>query len=183
MTLHPGTLPFLSTQRLHLHCMDDATLRASLLQPDAFAAHIRSAVPQDWPPRYWDAAAVEWVLARTASAPRDAFVRPWLVMLASTGAAVGTAGFKGPPDHAGMVEVGYGVVQSHWRRGLATEAVGALLTWAWNDQRVQVVQAHTLAQDPASGGVLRKHGFAHTATVQDPDEGAVDRFQLPRAQK
>jgi RimJ/RimL family protein N-acetyltransferase len=45
------------------------------------------------------------------------------------GPLLAEVGFHGPPDPDGWVEVGYRVVSQHRRRGLAEEAVRALLSW------------------------------------------------------
>lgn len=76
-----------------------------------------------------------------------------------------------------MVEIGYSVVASHWRRGIATEAVATMIEWAGRDPRVRGVRGHTLAGDPASGGVLLKNGFTLAATIDDPDDGRLDRYE------
>ena len=44
--------------------------------------------------------------------------------------AVGSMGFKAPPDTTGTVEIGYAVNRSQRGRGYATEMAGALVAWA-----------------------------------------------------
>ncbi len=130
----------------------------------------------DWPPMFWEASSVGWLIARLAEHPHEPFWRPWFISL--EGLIIGTIGFKGPPDAAGgMVEIGYSVVASHWRRGIATEAVATMIEWAGRDPRVRGVRGHTLAGDPASGGVLLKNGFTLAATIDDPDDGRLDRYE------
>jgi RimJ/RimL family protein N-acetyltransferase len=46
------------------------------------------------------------------------------------GLAIGGAGFHGPPDEDGEVEVGYGVIPAVRRNGYATEALRGLLEFA-----------------------------------------------------
>jgi SAM-dependent methyltransferase len=87
---------------------------------------------------------------------------------------VGSAGYKGPPIGDG-VEIGYSIVPSWRRRGLATEACGALIESAWARGADRVV-AHTFAHLDASIGVLRKLGFELTES-SDPAEQA---FRLRR---
>lgn len=177
----------LTTPRLTLLVATPTALEASLLPPAEFAAAVGCRVPEDWPPRHWERAPVDWLLAQIAAHPDEPFWRPRFIHLRaddrSTDSAeellVGTVGFKGPPDAQGAVEVGYSVVASHWRLGIATEAVGAVLGWAGRRPGVRRMRAHTLAGDPASAGVLRKNGFARVGTVTDPDDGEVDRYERP----
>jgi RimJ/RimL family protein N-acetyltransferase len=81
---------------------------------------------------------------------------PWLVF--HDGAVVGGAGFHGAPQ-AGVVELGYGLAPAVWGRGLATEAVGALVGWARADPRVATIVANTDPENVASQRVLLKVGF------------------------
>ena len=56
---------------------------------------------------------------------------PWrygfFVLERESHTAIGTAGFKGPPDGADTVEIAYGIVPAFKGRGYATEAAGALV--------------------------------------------------------
>ncbi len=88
---------------------------------------------------------------------------PWEVRTAR-GALVGTAGFQGPP-RAGEVAIGYGIVPEYRGRGLASEAVAALLEAARCSGAVVVV-AQVDWDNAASRRVLDRHGFA---VVGGPD--------------
>lgn len=44
---------------------------------------------------------------------------------------IGVVDFKGPPDAAGVVGIGYGLAEAYRRQGYGTEAVGALVDWAF----------------------------------------------------
>jgi RimJ/RimL family protein N-acetyltransferase len=74
-----------------------------------------------------------------------------------------------------VVEIGYSVVPSWQRRGLATEASGALIEAAW-DHGAQVVIAHTFAHLEPSIGVLRKLGFERS----ESSDGDELEFRLQR---
>jgi RimJ/RimL family protein N-acetyltransferase len=166
------------SERLEMFVPDDAGLVASLLPADGFGMVVGRSVSSDWPPVHWDEGPVGWIRAKTKDCPDELFWRARFIAL-KAGPVVGTVGFKGPPDFDGFVEIGYSVVASHWRRGIATEACGALLRWAAGDPRVKGFRAHTLHGDPASSGVLRKLGFVLVATLEDPDDGKLDRFERP----
>ncbi len=175
--LTPGPL---LTPRLELFVPDDPALRASVRGAPELAPAVRRPVETDWPPRHWETPVIDWILTRRAEHPAEPFWAPWLIALRD-GPVVGTCGCKGPPDEIGAVEIGYSVVESHWRRGIASEAAGALITWIWHDPRVRLIRAHTLAGDMASSGVLRRNGFQFVATIHDPSDGRVDRYERVRA--
>jgi RimJ/RimL family protein N-acetyltransferase len=91
---------------------------------------------------------------------------------------IGTAGYKGPPTEDGTVEVGYGIVTDHRRRGYASEAMRALVARAFRLPGVRRVIAETLPELTPSIGVLRKGGFA---LIGEGSEPGVIRFELTRA--
>jgi [ribosomal protein S5]-alanine N-acetyltransferase len=79
---------------------------------------------------------------------------------------VGWGGFKGPPDD-GVVEVGYEIAASHRGRGLATDAVTAMLGHAFDQPGVTAAIAHTLPEHNASTRVLEKSGFRHDGETRE----------------
>jgi RimJ/RimL family protein N-acetyltransferase len=106
---------------------------------------------------------------------------PWrhgfAVVHPDTRSVIGSAGFKGAPDSAGMVEVAYGIVPAFQGRGFATEAAAALVAFAFDSGLVQMVRAHTLPTPNASTRVLKKCGFEFMGEVMDPDDGRVWRWE------
>ena len=101
-------------------------------------------------------------------------------MLVDGNVLVGSGGYKGPPTEQGMVEIGYEIAEAYRGRGFATEMAQLLVQKALEAPEVQLVQAHTLAEENASVKVLRKCGFQHVETLSDPDEGDVWRWELKR---
>ncbi|HEY8503741.1 MAG TPA: GNAT family N-acetyltransferase [Gemmataceae bacterium] len=116
---------------------------------------------------------------RTATAA-DPWEHGFAVVHRESDTAIGTAGFKGPPDAAGMVEIGYGIAPGHQGRGYATEAAAALVSFAFGDDRVRLVRAHTLPENNASARVLAKCGFARVGEVVEPEDGLVWRWERGR---
>lgn len=167
----------ISTLRLVLRQADDLSLQGSVNGVEAFSRSMGCPVASDWPPDHWSAQAVTWMLGRLAQSPEEVMWRPWWISL-KDGTIIGTLGTKGPPDSDGVVEIGYSIVSSQWRNGYATEAVGAIVRWLLEDPRVSQVCAHTLHNDPASSGVLCKNGFAFAGSLEDPNDGPIDRFEF-----
>ena len=66
---------------------------------------------------------------------------------------------------AGALELGYWIRASHVRRGLASEAAGALTRVAVEIARVERVEIHCGPENAASAGVARTLGFRHEATL------------------
>ncbi len=122
----------------------------------------------------------EWMEALRASHEADPWRHGFFLILRETGEAIGGAGFKGPPDAAGMVEIAYGVAPAFEGQGYATEAAGALVAFAFDTPEVVLVRAHTMPAANASTRVLTKWGFRHVGEVIDPDDGLVWRWERGR---
>lgn len=85
--------------------------------------------------------------------------------------AVGRAGFHGPPDASGMVEIGYAVVPAHRRRGYARAALEALLERAAHDARVRTVRVTISPDNEASQRLTSQYGFVEVGEQQDDEDG------------
>lgn len=102
---------------------------------------------------------------------------PWIIL--ADGVAIGGCGFHSPPDDNGSVEVGYNVTASRQGRGVATDAVRALIDLARSSGAAQLV-AMTDPDNVRSQRVLEKCGFTLTATASDELRWALD---LTRAER
>ena len=65
-------------------------------------------------------------------------------------------------------------------QGIASQAVRVLLV-ALRDRGVTVVIAKTAFDNPASARVLQKVGFARVGQRLDPEDGALDLWQVDLA--
>lgn len=81
----------------------------------------------------------------------------WMIEL-NNGTHIGELCFKGL-DENGVSEIGYGILEEHQCQGYATEAVNAVLAWAFQNPKVTAVEAETDAENMASKRVLEKCGF------------------------
>ena len=140
------------------------------------------AVPS-WPPLYHDAGVRAWFRARLLADPDAALWSGCYVVAVIDGVEtlVGTAGYKGPPDAAGMVEIGYSIVEAYHRRGIGLGAVQQLVDKAFADVRVRTVTAETPVTFAASRGLLERSGFSLTGTRIDPEEGELAVYGIVRS--
>jgi RimJ/RimL family protein N-acetyltransferase len=107
----------------------------------------------------------------------------WIVRAVVTddGAVVGHAGFHGPPDEHGDVEVGFTVLPEHRGKGWARAALAALLARAEREPDVNQVVATVRPDNVASLGVVRGAGFVHVGEQTDPVDGLEMVFVRPAA--
>ena len=85
--------------------------------------------------------------------------------------AVGGAGFHGPPDAVGMVEIGYGVDPAYRRRGYARAALEALLERAAAEAQVRTVRVTISPGNLASQGLTSQYGFVEVGEQWDDEDG------------
>nr|WP_239522964.1 GNAT family N-acetyltransferase [Geodermatophilus normandii] len=85
--------------------------------------------------------------------------------------AVGRAGYHGPPDARGMVEIGYAVLPEHRRRGYARAALAALVERARREPAVAVVRLAISPSNAASRAVARPFGFTVVGEQVDEVDG------------
>lgn len=146
------------------------------------AALLDVAVPSGWPPLYHDAGVRAWFRARLLADPDAAGWLGYYVIATLDGVPtlVGSAGYKGPPDAAGMVEVGYSIVEAYRRQGIAFAALRQLVDRAFADARVRTVTAETPVTFAASRSLLERSGFALTGKRIDPEEGELALYGIVR---
>jgi RimJ/RimL family protein N-acetyltransferase len=85
--------------------------------------------------------------------------------------AVGRAGYHGPPDLSGMVEIGYAVDPAYRRRGYARAALEALLARAAREPQVRTVRVSISPDNTASRDLASQYGFAEVGEQWDEDDG------------
>ncbi len=87
----------------------------------------------------------------------------WMIEL-KNGTHVGDLCFKGfSPE--GVSEIGYGVLETYQGNGYCTEAVRAVLDWAFSQPGVTAIEAEAEENNLASRRVLEKCGFIPNGTV------------------
>ena len=91
---------------------------------------------------------------------------PWKIILQENQKAIGDVAFKGP-QNKGMVEIGFSILPSLQRQGYMTEALGALIDWAFRQKDVYSVAAETAPGNKPSQKVLENNGFNMYANGQE----------------
>jgi RimJ/RimL family protein N-acetyltransferase len=85
--------------------------------------------------------------------------------------AVGRAGFHGPPDADGMVEIGYAIDPALRRRGYARAALEALLRRARDEPSVRTVRVTIAPDNTASRDLAVPYGFTAVGEQWDEEDG------------
>lgn len=170
----------IETKRLLLVAGTPLIGRAEMDNRDRFAKVISAELPSSWPPPLNDKDSMTWFTEYMENNADSDGWASWYFLLKTSShrlTAIGNGGFKGKPDDAGQVEIGYSVVEEYQQRGFATEAVNALVAWAFSFNSVNLIKAQTLPGLQQSIRVLQKCGFAYAG--KGTEEGAI-AYQLLR---
>jgi ribosomal-protein-alanine N-acetyltransferase len=162
---------------VRLHLLDATTLQALV---DQDLAGARAAAGVELPAEFL---ADTWLWTyRLGQLIGEPDCAPWLVRAVvaldgpDAGAVVGHAGFQGPPDERGMIEVGYRILPEHRRRGHARAALGELLAFA-RARGVLVARASISPTNDASLALAGSFGFTHVGEQIDEIDGLELQFE------
>ena len=170
----------IETPRLELVAADLALVRADLHDREELACRLDTQL-EGWPPPLYEVSSMHWGIDRLTDDPARVGWMGWYwVLRAPRRVAIGMGGFKGRPE-VGAVEIGYSVVPGFQRQGLATEAVTALVGWAFQHVEVTRVLAETLPELIPSQRVLAKSGFVFLGEGSEPGVLRYERCRLSSA--
>ena len=154
-------LPVIETERLRLRPlqMGDARDMFSYASDDAVSLHVL------------------WDTHRTLADSR-AFIRAarrqyrlglpstFGITLRDTGRLIGTIGVMWVNFEFKSAEVGYSLAKAQWNQGLMTEALSAVLDYAFSVLHLNRVEAQYETENPASGRVMEKCGMHLEGTLR-----------------
>lgn len=170
----------LFTTRLELVAATVKLAQAEIENLSALAELLNVPKPANWPPPLNDENSQRSLLAALENAePDSAGWNLWFCIRREPRELVGNAGFKGSPGD-GLVEIGYSMLEAHQRNGYCTEAVKALIAWAFGHSAVQTVIAHTLPELVPSIRVMEKCGLSFAGEGPTEDGMQTIRYELPR---
>jgi len=173
-TFREGSIPVLETKRLVLRApqLGDAKSVAALANDRRIAENTRRI-----PHPYSRADAEDFISSVNVANGETAFV------ITRAGTIVGACGLamtEGPAP-----ELGYWLGTPFWGQGYATEAVRAVIDYAFTELEHEALQAGARVTNPASRRILEKCGFQWTGVglcrIRAINSSApIDRFRLDR---
>lgn len=83
----------------------------------------------------------------------------WIIIEKSSNTVAGDIGFKRKADKNGYVEIGYSTQPKYRFQGYITEAIRAMVNWAFTYPEVKAVIAETASDNTGSIKALRNNGF------------------------
>jgi RimJ/RimL family protein N-acetyltransferase len=93
------------------------------------------------------------------------------------------------PDDPGVADLGYRLLQRHWRKGLASEGARELVRYGFDVVELDRIIAQTFSVNAASRAVMERVGLTYvrtfptsmTAPVEGVEEGEVE-YEMTREQ-
>lgn len=175
--MHSPFPSLLRTDRLDLIAATPELAHAAAYHPEGLADGLVAALPPEWPPELIEPDNLVFFSQRLHEEPSLIGWSAWYVVQREPARTViGLFGFNGRPE-CGVVTLGYALVDSAQGRGFGTEAVRALVEWAFTHPEVIAVAAETFLHLHPSVRLLEKLGF--TPTTDQGEPGAV-RYQITR---
>lgn len=121
---------------------------------------------------------------RVPQVREDPACNPWLLRLIvwrERGEIVGHVGFHAPPDAAGMVEIGYTILETFRRHGFGREAALTMWAFAANHPNVRVLRATVAPDNEPSLRIIEGAGFARVGEQIDPEDGLELVYEMSAA--
>lgn len=97
---------------------------------------------------------------------KDAAPATFVIEYAETGKVIGTIGFLWVQPDNRSAEVGYSLNREYWNKGIMTEALAAILDFAFTKLNMNRVEAEHDVNNPASGKVMAKVGMSYEGTLR-----------------
>jgi RimJ/RimL family protein N-acetyltransferase len=154
--------PSLHTDRLRLRPVGDSDA------DDLFALHSDAHVLRFWDAPPWsDRERAQRFIAASRRMSEEETGARVVVERTADGAFLGWCALARWNPEFRSAALGYCLAEAAWGQGYATEAAGAVLTWAFATLDLNRVQAETDTRNVASARVLEKLGFVHEGTLRE----------------
>jgi ribosomal-protein-alanine N-acetyltransferase len=161
---HLGTVK-LDTARLTLRrfALEDADAMLRNWASDAEVTRYLT-----WPP-HESAEDTRAYIAHLISSYETDAVYDWAIVPRELGEPIGSIGVVQRDDRVQMVHIGYCVSRAWWRRGVTSEALGAVIRFFFEEVGAMRVEARHDPRNPNSGRVMLKCGMKYEGTRRQAD--------------
>ena len=102
-----------------------------------------------------------------AEEPRRKF--QFAITLSEGGQLVGSVGIRRKPENDWEADIGYELAPEHWRRGYATEAARAIVSFGFRELKVHRISSWCIAENTASVRVAERLGFKLEGRLREND--------------
>jgi [ribosomal protein S5]-alanine N-acetyltransferase len=156
----------IETERLKLVPLNHSQVMLYKHEPERLADELKVRyIPSQQDPavqKDLDEAIVFWLAGTLNHPDKFEWYTNWVIILKQVNVSVGGIGFAGFPDHDGKSMVGYGLDLQYHGKGIATEALKAIIQWGFMEHSLKKIIADTPIKNIPSQRVLVKNQFSET---------------------
>jgi len=153
----------LETERLILRKMDHSDYDA------LYAVLADSDIMQHYPYTFDEARVRRWIIRNIERYEQDGFGL-WAVVLKENGEMIGDCGITMQNIHGTMLpEIGYHIRKDQQRKGYASEAAAACISYAFENYDFPAVYSYMKYTNVASYSTAMKNGMRFIEQYEDPD--------------
>lgn len=102
----------------------------------------------------------------------------WIIELKEIREPIGTISVVSQDDQVGKAEIGYCIGKAWWHRGIASEALQAVIQFLLGEVGMKRIEAGHDPNNPHSGGVMKKCGMKYEGTFRSAcrsNQGICDK--------
>lgn len=100
----------------------------------------------------------------------------WGIALAESDTLIGIISLHNFDEERSACSFAYMLAREHWGKGYGTEALEAVIRFAFERMDMERIEADHFSENPASGAVMRKAGMRHVGTVSGKYEKDGRRY-------
>lgn len=162
LEFHFNPFPILETERLTLRQMTEVDIPTIfILRTDHEIIKYIDRIP---PTTY---AEIKSFLERVNDDIRNIQGITWGMYLKGSSDLIGYLGFwRMTPEHY-RAEIGYALLSSHWRKGIMTEGINAILDYGFTKMNLHSIEANINPSNHASRAILEKINFKKEAYFRE----------------
>ncbi len=108
-----------------------------------------------------------WIAANLEGNAKNESVNWAIAFHAAPGELLGMMGIWKIEADNHRAEIGYSLAFEHWGKGIASEAMAAILEYGWRGMNLHSIAANTDPENIASARVLEKQGFVQEAYFRE----------------
>lgn len=159
-------MPDIITKNLFMISWNKALVMAAMKDKEKLGKLLDARIPEDFPNEPVRQHVLPDLLKNLE---KDASYGQWsgVILNKSEKVAIGTMGFKSPPDEMKHGEIGYDIVPAYQGKGYATEMANAVVQWAFQEKELRGISAKCSPINIASVRVLEKIGMEHVSTTEE----------------
>ncbi len=166
--------PVVQSERLNVAPLDLASVEALVTgDGDGLEQRTGASFPHPVSPPPYMAETMPIVRERLSAHPEETPWWNWVIVERESRRAVGSVAFGGAPDANGALLIGYAIYPEFEGHGYATEAVRAMIDWAFHQPGVKVVRALAPVWNTPALRVAENVGMQPVAADEDDDIGEV----------